>query len=193
MSNSFDRSAIFQSFLDEVGAYLPSIQARLDRLQQAPQDRESLEEAYRHAHTITGSAGMMGFTGLAHIAQGMEETLYAALHGGAPLDPPSIGLLRRSHSRLERLIALIKSGSDDASLVTEDDADRAAWRGAAHTSSSNGFSSSGAYARPARTFVAHDAGRVRSGDPTSRCCIRGLRPRAFPKPPGDPSFCRGCR
>ena len=50
-----------------------------------------------------------------------------------------------------------------------------------------------AYARPARTFVAHDAGRVRSGDPTSRCCIRGLRPRAFPKPPGDPSFCRGCR
>ena len=92
MSNSFDRSAIFQSFLDEVSAYMPSIQARLDRLQQAPQDRESLEEAYRHAHTITGSAGMMGFTGLAHIAQGMEETLYAALHGGAPLDPPSIGL-----------------------------------------------------------------------------------------------------
>src|SRR5262252_2276879 len=144
MSNSFDRSAIFQSFLDEVGAYLPSIQARLDRLQQAPQDRESLEEAYRHAHTITGSAGMMGFTGLAHIAQGMEETLYAALHGGAPLDPPAIGLLRRSHGRMERLITLIKSGSDDASLVAEDDADHAAWRGAASTSS-NGFSSSGAY------------------------------------------------
>jgi chemotaxis protein histidine kinase CheA/CheY-like chemotaxis protein len=149
MSNSFDRSAIFQSFLDEVGAYLPSIQARLDRLQQAPQDRESLEEAYRHAHTITGSAGMMGFTGLARIAQGMEETLYAALHGGAPLDPPAIGLLRRSHSRLERLIALIKTGSDDASLVAEDDADRAAWRGASQTPSnglSNGFASSGVYA-----------------------------------------------
>src|SRR5690349_19860940 len=151
MSNSFDRSAIFQSFLDEVGAYLPSIQSRLDRLQQAPQDRESLEEAYRHAHTITGSAGMMGFTGLAHIAQGMEETLYAALHGDAPLDPPAIGLLRRSHNRMERLIALIKSGADDTNLVAEDDTDRAAWRGAPQTSSSgssNGYSSSGVYARP---------------------------------------------
>jgi chemotaxis protein histidine kinase CheA/ActR/RegA family two-component response regulator len=149
MSNSFDRSAIFQSFLDEVGAYLPSIQSRLDRLQQAPHDRESLEEAYRHAHTITGSAGMMGFTGLARVAQGMEETLYAALHGGAPLDAPAIALLRRSHKRLERLVALIKTGSDDASLVAEDDADRAAWRGAAPTGS-NGFSeglgSSGVYA-----------------------------------------------
>src|SRR6185312_2638958 len=144
MSNSFDRSAIFQSFLDEVGAYLPSIQARLDRLQQAPQDRESLEEAYRHAHTITGSAGMMGFTGLARVAQGMEETLYAALHGGAPLDAPAIALLRRSHNRLERLVALIKTGSDDASLVAEDDADRAAWRGAAHAGT-NGLSSSGVY------------------------------------------------
>lgn len=147
MSNSFDRSAIFQSFLDEVGAYLPSIQSRLDRLQQAPQDRESLEEAYRHAHTITGSAGMMGFAGLAHIAKGMEETLYAALHGAAPLDAPTIALLRRSHGRLERLVALIKTGSDDANLVAEDDVDRAAWRGAAH-GPSNGFSSSGAYARP---------------------------------------------
>ena len=149
MSNSFDRSAIFQSFLDEVGAYLPSIQARLDRLQQAPQDRESLEEAYRHAHTITGSAGMMGFTGLARIAQGMEETLYAALHGGAPLDAPTIALLRRSHSRLGRLVALIKTGSDDASLVAEDDSDRVAWRGASQTPSnglSNGFASSGVYA-----------------------------------------------
>jgi chemotaxis protein histidine kinase CheA/ActR/RegA family two-component response regulator len=152
MSNSFDRSAIFQSFLAEVGAYLPSIQARLDRLQQAPQDRESLEEAYRHAHTITGSAGMMGFTGLARIAQGLEETLYAALHGGAPLDAPAIALLRRSHSRLERLVALINMGSDDASLVAEDDADRAAWRGAAHTPSngqSNGLASSGVYASAA--------------------------------------------
>jgi chemotaxis protein histidine kinase CheA/ActR/RegA family two-component response regulator len=145
MSNSFDRSAILQSFLDEVGAYLPSIQSRLDRLQQAPQDRESLEEAYRHAHTITGSAGMMGFTGLAHVAQGMEETLYAALHGGAPLDAPTIAVLRRSHSRLERLVTLIKSGSDDANLVAEDDADRAAWRGVAR-GPSNGLSNSGVYA-----------------------------------------------
>ena len=165
MSNSFDRSAIFQSFLDEVGAYLPSIQARLDRLQQAPQDRESLEEAYRHAHTITGSAGMMGFTGLARVAQGMEETLYAALHGGAPLDAPTIALLRRSHSRLQRLVALIKSGSDDASLVAEDDTDRAAWRGASQAPSnglSNGFASSGVYAPAAsdphaRSGVRQDA------------------------------------
>jgi chemotaxis protein histidine kinase CheA/ActR/RegA family two-component response regulator len=158
MSNSFDRSAIFQSFLDEVGAYLPSIQARLDRLQQAPQDRESLEEAYRHAHTITGSAGMMGFSGLARIAQGMEETLSAALHGGAPLDGPTIALLRRSHSRLERLITLIRAGSEDANIVAEDDADRAGWRGP----------SSQAYGEPFGSGVYAQS----SGDPLARSDVR---------------------
>ena len=131
MANNFDKFAILDSFLDEVQSYLPEIQAHLDRLQQQPGDMDTIEETYRRTHTIAGSAAMMEFSGLAHVAQGMEDTLGEALDNQTPLDSPTIGLMRRSFGRVTRLIQQIKAGGEDSSIVTEDDADRAAWRGGA--------------------------------------------------------------
>ncbi len=129
MANNFDKFAILESFLDEVKSYLPEIQADLDHLQQQPADFDALEETYRLTHTIAGSAAMMEFSGLARVAQGMEDTLGEALDRRGPLDPTAVGLLRRSFSRLSRMIDHVKSGADDAPLLAEDEADRAAWRG----------------------------------------------------------------
>jgi chemotaxis protein histidine kinase CheA/CheY-like chemotaxis protein len=129
MTDNFDKSTILDSFLDEVTAYLPEIEANLDRLQQSPGDTEALEETYRRAHTIGGSAAMMDFPALAHVAQGMEEILSDAMERGAQLSGATIALLRRSHGRLSRLVEHIRSGADDAPVVAEDDADHSAWRG----------------------------------------------------------------
>ena len=104
MSNTFDKSAILESFLDEVTSYLPEIDANLDQLQQRPDDAETIEETYRRAHTIAGSAAMMEFAGLARVAQGMEDILGDAIDRHAGLDVPTIGLLRRSSGRLNGLI-----------------------------------------------------------------------------------------
>lgn len=133
MSNNFDKFAILESFLDEVNSYLPEIQANLDRLQQRPDDTDTIEETYRRAHTIAGSAAMMDFAGLSHVAQGMEDILGDALDNQSPVDPPTVALLRRSFARLSRLTENIRSGADDGSTVAEDDADRSAWRGQATT------------------------------------------------------------
>lgn len=142
MTDNFDKSTILDSFLDEVTAYLPEIEANLDRLQQSPGDTEALEETYRRAHTIGGSAAMMDFPALAHVAQGMEEILSDALDRGASLSGATVALLRRSHGRLSRLVDHIRSGADDAPVVAEDDADRSAWRGA-QPGSMGGFDGSG--------------------------------------------------
>ncbi|HEV8194206.1 MAG TPA: Hpt domain-containing protein, partial [Ktedonobacterales bacterium] len=129
MSEEFDKSTILESFLDEVNAYLPEIEANLDRLQQDPGNSEALEETYRRTHTIGGSAAMMDFSGLARVAQGMEELLGDALDHGTPLPASSVALLRRSQGRLARLIEAVRTGADDAAIVADDDADRAASRG----------------------------------------------------------------
>ncbi|MGZ3715723.1 MAG: Hpt domain-containing protein, partial [Ktedonobacterales bacterium] len=129
MSNNFDKFAILESFLDEVTSYLPEIDTNLDRLQQHPGDLDIIEETYRRTHTIAGSAAMMEFPGLAHVAQGMEDILGDAIDNGRSLDAPSIGLLRRSSSRLGRLVEHIRAGTDPAAVVAEDDADRAGARG----------------------------------------------------------------
>jgi chemotaxis protein histidine kinase CheA/ActR/RegA family two-component response regulator len=144
MTDNFDKSTILDSFLDEVNEYLPEIEANLDRLQQSPGDTKALEETYRRAHTIGGSAAMMDFPALAHVAQGMEEILSDALDRRASLSAATVALLRRSQGRLARLVEHIRSGADDEPVVAEDDADRSAWRGAvAGNSSVAGFGVSG--------------------------------------------------
>src|SRR5215469_16351198 len=129
MSENFDKFAILESFIDEVTSYLPEMEANLDTLQQHPDDMNVIEETYRRAHTISGSAAMMDFGNLAHVAQGIEDILGHAVEAQVSLDVPTIGLLRRSFSRLSRLVEHIRSNTDGSSLVAEDDADRGAWRG----------------------------------------------------------------
>jgi chemotaxis protein histidine kinase CheA/ActR/RegA family two-component response regulator len=128
MSSNLDKFAILESFLDEVNSYLPEIEAHLDQLQQHPANFEAIEEAYRRAHTIAGSAAMMDFYALSRVAQGMEEVLGGAIDQHEGLDAPTIALLRRSFSRLTRLVEHIRTGADDAPVLAEDEVDRASLR-----------------------------------------------------------------
>lgn len=148
MSTNFDKFAILDSFVDEVASYLPEIEANLDRLQQQPTNQEAIEETYRRAHTIGGSAAMMDFSALAQVAQGMEAILGNALDGASRLDGPTIALLRRSFGRLSRLLEMARTGADGSQLLAEDDADHAASRGGAAPSeaSEQGGMSPGVYA-----------------------------------------------
>ncbi|MGH2503413.1 MAG: Hpt domain-containing protein, partial [Ktedonobacterales bacterium] len=129
MADNFDKSAILGSFFDEVDAYIPEIEAHLDQLQQTPDDETAIEEAYRRAHTIYGSAAMMSFAGLATIAQSMEVILDDALERRAALDQPSIAVLRRSCARLMRVAQMVRAGADDSAVVAEDQQDHNAYRG----------------------------------------------------------------
>src|SRR5579885_1396545 len=128
MSNTSDKLSILDSFIEEVNSYLPEIEANLERLAEAPGDMDALEETYRRTHTIGGSASMMDFPGLSHVAHGMEDILGDVLDGLATLDPPTIGLLQRSLGRLHRLLAGIQSGIDQDAIIAEDDDDYTRYR-----------------------------------------------------------------
>jgi len=128
MSNSFDKLSVLDSFIEEVNSYLPEIQANLERLAHTPEDMEALEETYRRAHTIGGSASMMDFPGLAHVAHGMEDILGDVMDDLAALDPPTIGLLQRSLARMHRLLGGIHSGINEDAVIAEDDADYSQYR-----------------------------------------------------------------
>src|SRR5437879_11306291 len=133
MSNSFDKLSVLDSFIEEVNSYLPEIEANLERLAQsssggAPIDMEAVEETYRRTHTIGGSASMMDFPGLAHVAHGMEDILGDVLDGLASLDAPTLGLLQRSLARMHQLVQGIRNGVDEDAVIAEDDADYVQYR-----------------------------------------------------------------
>src|SRR6266699_5405774 len=128
MSNTFDKLSVLDSFIEEVNSYLPEIEANLARLAQSPGDMEAIEETYRRTHTIGGSASMMDFPGLAHVAHGMEDILGDVLDGVSTLSPPTIGLLQRSLVRMRQLLQGIHSGVNEEAIMAEDDADYVRFR-----------------------------------------------------------------
>ncbi len=134
MSNTFDKMSVLDSFIGEVNSYLPDIEANLEHLAQLAQaaqstgDMDAIEETYRRTHTIGGSASMMDFPGLSHVARGMEDILLDALENIIVLDLPTIQLLQRSLARLHQLLAGIRSGIDENAVIAEDDADYAQYR-----------------------------------------------------------------
>src|ERR1700747_1252580 len=123
MSNTFDKLSVLDSFIEEVNSYLPEIEKNLEKLALSPGDMDALEETYRRTHTIGGSASMMDFPGLAHVAHGMEDILCDVLDGLTTLDQPTVELLQRSLARLHRLVGGIQHGIDENSVVAEDDDD----------------------------------------------------------------------
>ena len=140
MSNTFDKLSVLDSFIEEVNSYLPEIESNLDRLAYTPDDTEALEETYRRVHTIGGSASMMDFPGLAHVAHGMEDILGDVLDDLATLDQPTIGLLQRSLGRMHRLLDGIHNGIDEDAVIAEDDEDYSQYRVMIETSARNGDS-----------------------------------------------------
>ena len=142
MSNTFDKLSVLDSFIEEVNSYLPEIEANLGRLAYMPDDTEALEETYRRVHTIGGSASMMDFPGLAHVAHGMEDILGDVLDDLATLDQPTIGLLQRSLGRMHKLLDGIQNGIDEDAVITEDDEDYSQYRLMVETSARNGNNAS---------------------------------------------------
>src|SRR5436305_12424012 len=142
MSNTFDKLSVLDSFIEEVNSYLPEIEANLARLTQTPGDMEAIEETYRRTHTIGGSASMMDFPGLAHVAHGMEDILGDVLDGLASLDAPTLGLLQRSLARMHQLVQGIRNGVDEDAVIAEDDADYVQYRAMLDSSAQQSYDQS---------------------------------------------------
>src|SRR6266480_7316500 len=146
MSDTFDKLSVLDSFIEEVNSYLPEIESNLESLAQSPSGTmpgymDAIEETYRRTHTIGGSASMMDFPGLSHVAHGMEDILGDVLDGVAELDQPTIGLLQRSLERMHRLVDGIHHGIDEDAVIAEDDADYAQYRVLLETAARAGTSS----------------------------------------------------
>src|SRR2546427_6287152 len=133
MSDTFDKLSVLDSFIEEVNSYLPEIESNLESLAQSPSGTmpgymDAIEETYRRTHTIGGSASMMDFPGLAHVAHGMEDILGDVLDGVTLLDPLALGFLQRSLGRLRQLVRGIHDRVDENAVIAEDDADYTEYR-----------------------------------------------------------------
>ena len=62
-------------FLEESREHLQNINEGLLKLEQNPQDEETLNEIFRSAHTLKGMAATMGYENIAELTHKMENLL----------------------------------------------------------------------------------------------------------------------
>lgn len=115
-----DHSQYLGIFLDEARDILQLLNEKLLFLETHRDDRKTLDEIFRAAHTLKGMAATMGFSGLTELTHQMENVLDALRQGAASLDTALTDTLFGCVDSIGTIIDAIAEGQpepDVASLV----------------------------------------------------------------------------
>ena len=118
---AIDLNKYREIYFSEANVQLDTIARNLDRLEQAPADRASLEAAFRAAHTLKGISATMGYDELTQAAHSLEDLL-ARLRDAADTPDPNrdagaltVRLIRRAFDDLSNRI--LRAQADSSRLL----------------------------------------------------------------------------
>lgn len=105
-----------EGFLDEAREMLRQFEESLLALDDEPDDQETLNSAFRAAHTIKGTAGLFGCDRVVAFTHDVETLLEAVRSGQHQLDEVAMGLLLSSRDQMEALLGDVNSPTGDPEL-----------------------------------------------------------------------------
>ncbi len=111
---------IVLSFVDEIAEYLPQMRQHLKQLAVKPNHKEALEEVYRLAHTIKGSASMLELDDITAEGKTLEQSLLPVVEKKAAFTPALAELLLARVDAVEQhlqAVTLELSGTAQAAPV----------------------------------------------------------------------------
>ena len=91
--SALDTSAFVGKFVEEAGDRLKALSEALLRLEQAPGNDDAMAEVFRQAHSLKGSALMLGFTDMSQIAHQLEDLFVAAKRDPRVIDALAFDLV----------------------------------------------------------------------------------------------------
>ncbi len=101
---------ILQDFLQEATEMLEGLDNYFVQLENSPEDRTLLNEIFRTAHSIKGSAGFIGLTRLVEVAHHAENVLNQLRTGNMRAEPAVIDIILESMDALKVLVNEVRSG-----------------------------------------------------------------------------------
>ena len=105
-------SKYLEIFCREAEEHLASLQKGLLVLEKEPGNMVLLHELLRNAHTLKGSARMVGIDSISAIAHRMEDLLIAMEEGSKPVDTIGIDLLLQGTDAVSLITAAFAKGED---------------------------------------------------------------------------------
>lgn len=112
-----DVSQYLEIFLDESSEHLQTLSDCIMSLEKEPENKDTINEVFRAAHSLKGMAGTMGFKRMQHLTHDMENVFQEVRSDHIKVDSNMIDLLFECLDALDAYLENIKSSSDEG---TED-------------------------------------------------------------------------
>ena len=112
-----DVSQYLEIFIDESGEHLQTLSDCIMTLESEPDNKDTINEVFRAAHSLKGMAGTMGFKRMQHLTHDMENVFQEVRSGKIKVDSSMIDLLFECLDAIEGYLDNIKATSDEG---TED-------------------------------------------------------------------------
>lgn len=100
-------------FLEEATDHLGEMGRALLCLEKDPEDRDSIDLAFRMAHSIKGMAGTLGYDSITELSHRLEDRLALYREEGCADARAGLPLLFEGLDGLERMVAHVRQTGDD--------------------------------------------------------------------------------
>jgi len=105
MEAPIDLSAFLPDFLAEIQEHLDALTRGLLELERQPDDAQLVRALFRSAHTIKGTARMIGYAAIAEVAHALEDTLDDLRERRMQAEPIVIDALLQAVDAINKLLA----------------------------------------------------------------------------------------
>ncbi len=107
---AMDMSKYRDLFLSEAREHLQGMSTCLLTLEKDPSASDSIDELFRHAHSLKGMSASMGFGPMAELAHRMEDMMDSIRKGRASFSRPFMDLLFSGMDSLEGMVGVVEAG-----------------------------------------------------------------------------------
>lgn len=114
-----DTSVFIGKFVEEARDRLKALGAALLRLEETPGNADAIAEALREAHSIKGSALMLGFTDISQVSHNIEELFVAAKTHPSLLDGDTFDVIFSSVDQIASRVEGLARGELDPIEVSD--------------------------------------------------------------------------
>ncbi len=114
-----DVSQYLDIFIDETNEHIQALSDNIMALEQEPENKDTINEIFRAAHSLKGMAGTMGFKRMQHLTHDMENVFSEVRNDTVKVDSNLIDILFKCLDAVEGYLETVKATSDEG---TEDNA-----------------------------------------------------------------------
>jgi two-component system chemotaxis sensor kinase CheA len=115
-----DTSQYLDIFIDETKEHLQSLNEHLLILEKEPDNKDTINEIFRAAHSLKGMAGTMGFEKMKRLTHDMENVFQEIRNDNMKVSSKLVDILFRGLDDLEGYLKSVQDTSTEGDLDSED-------------------------------------------------------------------------